>query len=43
MRQRSEQDYLVYNDPAGYADLILNDNPEVYLKNVTGYTLLNKL
>lgn len=37
MRQRSELDYLVYNEPVGYADLILNGNPEEYLKNVTGY------
>ena len=32
MAQRSELDYLVYNDPLGYADLILNGNPEEYLK-----------
>ena len=25
-----------YNDPLGYADLILNGDPEEYLKNVTG-------
>ena len=36
MAQRSELDYLVYNDPLGYADLILNGDPEEYLKNVTG-------
>jgi len=41
MRQRSELDYLVYNDPVGYADLILNGNPVEYLKNVTDYTPLN--
>ncbi len=41
MRQRSELDYLVYNDPVGYADLILNGNPEEYLKNVTDYTPLD--
>ena len=35
MVQRSELDYLIYNDPLGYADLILNGNPEEYLKNVT--------
>ena len=34
--QRSELDYLIYNDPLGYADLILNGNLEEYLKNVTG-------
>ena len=36
MSQRSELDYLVYNDPLAYADLILNGEPEGYLKNVTG-------
>ena len=35
MYQRSELDYLIYNDPVGYADLILNGDPEEYLKNVT--------
>lgn len=35
MYQRSELDYLIYNDPIAYADLILNGNPEVYLKAVT--------
>ena len=34
--QRSELDYLIYNDPLTYADLILNGEPEKYLKNVTG-------
>ena len=24
MYQRSEPDYLIYNDPAAYADLVLN-------------------
>ena len=36
MAQRSELDYLIYNDPLAYADLILNGDPEEYLKNVTG-------
>ena len=36
MAQRSELDYLIYNDPLGYADLILNGDPKEYLKNVTG-------
>ena len=35
MYQRSELDYLIYNDPVGYADLILNSDPEIYLKTVT--------
>ena len=34
--ERSELDYLIYNDPLGYADLILNGEPEEYLKNVAG-------
>ena len=33
MAQRSELDYLIYNDPLAYADLILNGDPEEYLKN----------
>ena len=35
--QRSELDYLIYNDPLAYADLILNGNPEAYLNAVTEY------
>ena len=35
MYQRSELDYLIYNDPVGYADLTLNGDPEIYLKTVT--------
>ena len=34
--QQTELDYLIYNDPLGYADLILNGDPEEYLKNVAG-------
>ena len=36
MAQRSELDYLIYNDPLGYADLILNGDLEGYLKDVAG-------
>ena len=36
MAQQTELDYLIYNDPLGYADLILNGDPEKYLRNVTG-------
>lgn len=39
--QRSELDYLIYNDPIGYADLILNGDPETYLKTVTEYRPLD--
>ncbi len=37
MYQRSELDYLIYNDPIEYADLILGGNPETHLKAVTEY------
>lgn len=36
MVQRSELDYLIYNDPLAYAELILNGEPEEYLKNMAG-------
>ena len=36
MEQRSELDYLIYNHPLAYADLILNGDPEEYLKNMAG-------
>ena len=42
MYQRSELDYLIYNDPVAYAELILNGDPEVYLKTVTEYKPLDR-
>ena len=36
MAQRTELDYLIYNDPLAYAELILNGKPEEYLRNVAG-------
>lgn len=41
MYQRSELDYLIYNAPWEYADLILNGDPETYLKTVTEYKSLD--
>ena len=41
MYQRSELDYLIYNDPIAYADLVLNGAPETYLKTVTEYKSLD--
>ena len=41
MYQRSELDYLIYNDPVAYADLIFNGDPETYLKAVTEYKSLD--
>ena len=35
MYQRSELDWLIYNAPLEYAALILNGDPEKYLKTVT--------
>ena len=36
--QRSELDYLIYNDPLAYAELILNGDAEKYLKAITRKT-----
>ena len=36
MAQQTELDYLIYNDPLGYANLILDSEPEEYLKNAAG-------
>lgn len=41
MYQRSELDYLIYNDPIGYANLILNGDSKTYLKTVTEYNVLD--
>ncbi|MEY8232672.1 DUF6061 family protein [Oscillospiraceae bacterium 50-16] len=41
MYQQSELDHLIFNDPIGYADLILNGDPEEYLRNVTDYSSLD--
>ena len=38
--QRSELDWLIYNDPLEYADLVLNGEIEVYLKAVREYKIL---
>ncbi|HIY80877.1 MAG TPA: hypothetical protein H9678_02105 [Firmicutes bacterium] len=37
MYEQSELDYLIYNAPAEYADLILNGDPVKYLKAVPRY------
>ncbi len=37
MYEWSEQDYLIYNAPLEYADLILNGDPVKHLKIVTVY------
>ena len=40
--ERSELDYLLYIDPVGYADLILNGDVVEYLRNVTDYRPLDE-
>ena len=40
--QRSELDYLIYNDPLAYADLVLNGDIEAYLNAVTEYQTYEK-
>ena len=37
MYECSELDYLIYNDPVGYAELILNGDSDAYLRQVTDY------
>ena len=41
MYERSELDYLIFNDPLAYAELILNGDVERYLRDVTEYKLLD--
>ena len=43
MYQRSELDYLIYNDPIGYAELVMEGNPQAYLKAIGNYHGLNVL
>ena len=35
MQQRSELDWLIYNDPLAYVGLVMNGKSEEYLKAVT--------
>lgn len=42
MYQRSELEWLIYNDPLAYADLVLNGDVEGYLKRVTQYRPLDE-
>ena len=41
MYQRSELDWLIYNDPVAHAELVLNGDPEMYLKTATEYKPLD--
>jgi len=42
MYQRYELDWLIYNAPLEYADLVLNGDVEGYLKRVTQYHPLDE-
>lgn len=42
MYQRSELDWLIYNAPLEYANLVLNGDVEGYLKRVTQYRPLDE-
>ena len=42
MYQRSELEWLIYNDPLAYADLVLNGDVKGYLKRVTQYRPLDE-
>lgn len=42
MHEKSELDYLIYNDPLSYSDLILNGDVDKYLRRVTDYRPLDK-
>lgn len=41
MYQRSELEWLIYNDPIAYAELVFNGDIEGYLKRVTDYNRLD--
>ncbi len=41
MYERAKLDYLIYNAPLEYADLILNGESETYLKTATEYKSLD--
>lgn len=43
MYESSELDYLIYNEPLSYVELLLNDKMEEYLRNSTDYTPLSEI
>lgn len=43
MYEVSMLDYLIYNEPMSYVELLLNDKIEEYLRNNTDYTPLSDL
>ena len=43
MYEASELDYLIYNEPLRYAELLLSGKIEEYLRNNTDYTPLSEM
>ena len=43
MYETTELDYLVYNEPLCYVELLLNRKMEEYLRNSTDYTPLSEI
>ena len=43
MYEVSELDYLIYNEPLSYAELLLSGKIEEYLRNNTDYTPLSEM
>lgn len=43
MYESSELDYLVYNEPLSYVELLLTGKMEEYLRNSTDYTPLSEI
>ncbi len=41
MYQRSELDYLIYNDPIGYAQLVLEGDPKTYVQGKPEHRLMD--
>ena len=43
MYEVSELDYLIYNEPLSYVELLLSGKMEKYLRNSTDYTPLSDM
>ncbi len=43
MYESSELDYLIYNEPLSYVELLLSGKIEEYLRNNTDYTPLSEM
>lgn len=43
MYEASELDYLIYNEPLSYVELLLSGKMEEYLRNNTDYTSLSDM